>query len=169
AAGAEVPTPETEAAAARVVADLRVVDAEVLAPLHLERVCTRTEVDGAAATARGLAADRAVAVQERRRRVRLAAEADVSAMAGTFDSHRDAPAGMVIADGNASAANPASAGTRSAAAGAIRDVRATGKAGRHTVARHIARCCRYRPGQPIPPPVPQGFYCRAIRARNSGS
>src|SRR5690606_11237451 len=87
AAGAEMPPRGTYPAATIVLADLRLVHAQVLAPLHLERVGAGAEVDGTAAAAGGLAADRAVALQERRRRIGLAAETDIAAVAGTFQSH----------------------------------------------------------------------------------
>src|SRR5690606_23471493 len=91
AAGAEVAAPGTDAAAAIVLADLRLVDAQVLASVHFQGAGARAQVDGAAAASGGLAANRAIAMQERRRRVRLAAETHLAAMAGTFELHDTPP------------------------------------------------------------------------------
>jgi hypothetical protein len=81
AAGAEVALARTCPAAAVVVADPGLVHTQVFAAFNLEGVGVRAQVDRAAAAARRLSADRAVAVQERHGRVGLALEADVSAVA----------------------------------------------------------------------------------------
>lgn len=87
AARAEMPASGTDAAFAIVLANAGTVDAHMLAALDVQRVGPHPDVDRAAAAARGLATDRAVAMQERRRRVRLAAETHLTAMAGSFDVH----------------------------------------------------------------------------------
>src|SRR6478735_7760744 len=87
AAQAEMTLSRTDAAAAVIVPDLRVVDAEVLASIDVKRRRARAKIDRAAAAARGLAADRAVAIQIGDRRVRLAAETHGAAVTGTFEMH----------------------------------------------------------------------------------
>jgi len=97
---ARIPEPEGAAAflakaplrlrAGRALARLahhRVIAAEVLLAAHLHRLGTGAEVDGIAAAARGLAADRAVAVHERHRARRFDRERDGTAMAGPFEMH----------------------------------------------------------------------------------
>src|SRR5690606_29943772 len=85
AGGAEMAAAGTGAAAALVVADVGLVHAQVFAAFDLQRVGARAQVDCAAAPAGGLAADRAVAVQEWGGRMRFAAEAHLAAVAGAFE------------------------------------------------------------------------------------
>jgi hypothetical protein len=67
-----------------VVDDLGTIDAEISLPRHLQRIRDAAKVDGVAATALLLAADRAVAEHEGRRRVALDLEFDRAAAARTF-------------------------------------------------------------------------------------
>ena len=75
---------ETLALRALVVHDLGAIDAEIFLALHLQRSDDAAEIDGVSAAALLLAADRAVAEHERRRRVALDLEFDRAAAARTL-------------------------------------------------------------------------------------
>jgi hypothetical protein len=75
------------------VLHLRVVDADVLAPLNLEAGRVATQVDRVTATALGLAADRAVAALIGIGMGAGQAEGDGAAVARAFEVHEGPPVG----------------------------------------------------------------------------
>src|SRR5690349_6817371 len=96
AAHAEAPLGDRAARALARLADQRVVAAEMALAADLQRRRVGAEVDGVAAAAGGLAADRAVAVHERHRAHRLDGEADGAAVAGPFEMHDGADDGSQL-------------------------------------------------------------------------
>src|SRR5690242_8244709 len=78
------------------VRDARLVSAYVFGAVHLECVRLTHYVDGITSSAARLAADGAITAHEWVGRMRVKAEADNSAMAGSFQLHFSTPFGLSI-------------------------------------------------------------------------